>query len=208
MNNHGCASSPGCVSFHTCGLPVIGEADYVFLSGTLPALRRGLELAKQGKKIIVAVQGTCLAEEICQTFQYRLTKEESAFFPEEAKTGRLGLLRPDEGKRCLEERCLEAGIKLLYGVWPVDCREWKESTCAGSGEKSGGCAGKKLLRVAAKGGLFGILCEQVWMEAYASREAYASMEACEPSEPAYGSHQIHEYTYTALVGGLPEKETV
>lgn len=208
MNNHGCASR------HACGLPVIGEADYVFLSGTLQALRRGLELAKQGKKIILAVRGTCLAEEICQTFQYRLTKEERAFFPKEARTGNLGLLRPDEGKRCLEERCLEAGIKLLYGVWPVDCREWKENTGAPAGEKSGDSSGKKLLRVAAKGGLFGILCEQVWMEADASMEEAGASTEKTPA-PAYGSSRIHgsdsihRYTtYTALVGGLPENETV
>lgn len=107
---------------HDCGLPVIGEADLCILSGKLPVLRRAFELAQQGKKIILAVRETCLAEDICQTFQYRLTSEECAFFPEETRTEKLMLLRPDEGKRYLEERCLEAGIKLLYGVWPVDCR--------------------------------------------------------------------------------------
>lgn len=45
------------------------------------------------------------------------------FFPEETRTKKLGLLRPDEGKRFLEDCCLEAGITLLYGIWPVDCPE-------------------------------------------------------------------------------------
>lgn len=65
---------------HDCGLPVIGEADLCILSGKLPVLRRALELAQQGKKIILAVRETCLAEDICQTFQYCLTPEECAFF--------------------------------------------------------------------------------------------------------------------------------
>ena len=84
---------------HDCGLPVIGEADLCILSGKLPVLRRAFELAQQGKKIILAVRETCLAEDICQTFQYRLTPEECAFFPEETRTEKLMLLRPDEGKR-------------------------------------------------------------------------------------------------------------
>lgn len=173
---------------HDCGLPVIGEADLCILSGKLPLLRRALELAQQGKKIILAVRETCLAEDICQTFQYHLTTEECAFFPKETRTEALMLLRPDEGKRYLEERCLEAGIKLLYGVWPVDCREWEEGSEAGKGLHSEGSR-KSLLRVAAKGGLFGILCDEVWGDAeMPSRES--------------------GYTYTALIGGLPDKGAV
>ena len=190
---------------HDCGLPVIGEADLCILSGKLPVLRRALELAQQGKKIILAVRETCLAEDICQTFQYRLTSEECAFFPEETRTEKLMLLRPDEGKRYLEERCLEAGIKLLYGVWPVDCREWEEDTKAADGKNSGG-AGKRLLRVAAKGGVFGILCDEVWMDAEASMEAGASMETAPSPEGMYSKE--NRYTYTALIGGLPDKEAV
>ena len=91
------------------------------------------------------------------------------------------LLRPDEGKRYLEERCLEAGIKLLYGVWPVDCREWEEDTKAADGKNSGG-AGKRLLRVAAKGGVFGILCDEVWMETEASMETALPLKECIPKK--------------------------
>ena len=196
---------------HDCGLPVIGEADLCILSGKLPVLRRAFELAQQGKKIILAVRETCLAEDICQTFQYRLTSEECAFFPEETRTEKLMLLRPDEGKRYLEERCLEAGIKLLYGVWPVDCREWEEDTQAADGKNSGG-AGKRLLRVAAKGGVFGILCDEVWMEAEASMEAATSVEAGASMETAPSPEGMYSkenrYTYTALIGGLPDKEAV
>ena len=102
------------------GLPIIGDVDLCVLGGKLHTVYRALSLAKQGKKVLLAVKESCLGEDICQTFRYRLSEEECSFFPEETRTKKLGLLRPDEGKRLLEDCCLEAGITLLYGIWPVD----------------------------------------------------------------------------------------
>lgn len=165
------------------GLPIIGDVDLCVLGGKLYTVYRALSLAKQGKKVLLAVKESCLGEDICQTFRYRLSEEECSFFPEETRTKKLGLLRPDEGKRFLEDCCLEAGIMLLYGIWPVDCpEEGRDGRRDSSREEAG--SRKRLVRVAAKGGLFGILCDEAWQE----EEVAAAQKG---------------YEYTVLAGGFP-----
>lgn len=131
-------------------LPLLKETEYVIVSGTLLALEKAFLLAEQGKQVLLAAPETCLAPEIFDTFRFAVQEKEGAFFPEELIKG--GLLCPDPAKKYLERRCREAGVELLYGVRPVDCLPVP------------GQEGKKLLRLAAKGGLYGVLCACVLEE--------------------------------------------
>lgn len=164
------------------GLPIIGDVDLCVLGGKLYTVYRRFRWPSRERRCCWQVKESCLGEDICQTFRYRLSEEECSFFPEETRTKKLGLLRPDEGKRFLEDCCLEAGIMLLYGIWPVDCpEEGRDGRRDSSREEAG--SRKRLVRVAAKGGLFGILCE-AWQE----EEVAAAQKG---------------YEYTVLAGGFP-----
>lgn len=61
------------------GLPIIGDVDLCVLGGKLHTVYRALSLARQGKKVLLAVKEGCLGEDICQTFRYRLSEEECSF---------------------------------------------------------------------------------------------------------------------------------
>ena len=51
------------------GLPIIGDVDLCVLGGKLHTVYRALSLARQGKKVLLAVKESCLGEDICQTFR-------------------------------------------------------------------------------------------------------------------------------------------
>ena len=129
------------------GLPLLKETEYVILSGSLLALETAFSLAGQGAQVLLAVPETCLVPEICDTFRFREKQETGSIFPEELR--KKGMLCPDETKKYLERRCREAGVELLYSVRPVDC------------SPSFGAEEKKLLLLAAKSGLYGMLCDSV-----------------------------------------------
>ena len=64
-----------------------------------------MELAGQGKEVMLAVQETYLAVDICGPCRYERREVPGAFFPEECFDG--GVMIPDRCKQYLEERCLE-----------------------------------------------------------------------------------------------------
>ncbi|MDO4293925.1 MAG: FAD-dependent oxidoreductase [Eubacteriales bacterium] len=100
----------------------------------LGATRAALEKAQQlcGRAtVLIVTESTCLAEEICDTCRY-----------EEPEPGFL----PDRFQLALEEKCDALGIRLLYFLKYVDQLRLD---------------GRILVRVAAKGGLYGILCREL-----------------------------------------------
>lgn len=155
------------------GIPLIGEADICIVKGTTKAVQYACKMAKQGKKVILAVKETYLGEDYCGSFQYELSKDIQEKFPEKVKKN--GFLQPDAFKLFLEEECIACGVQLIYGVSLLDVQK--------NGEKNHHYS--KFLRVAGKGGIFGILCNQVLDQR---------------------QHIRNPFYYTMMVGNLPETQ--
>lgn len=111
------------------------------------SLREGCRLARDKKRVLLAVSGSCLLPELCDTFSWQADPETAAFFPEEVRDG--NFLHPDRTKVYLEDLCHKLGIELLYGVIFLDCVSWGD---------------RKIARFAAKGGIFGVECERIFFE--------------------------------------------
>lgn len=128
-------------------MPVLAETEYLFVGDSLSTLQEGLRLAKEHKRVLIAVKGSCLAAEICDTFSWQTDEKTEAFFPKKIRRG--SLLQPDETKKYLENLCDEQKIRLLYGVVFLDCREREDG---------------KMVRFAAKGGIFCVKCQKLYLE--------------------------------------------
>lgn len=134
--------------------PLLAEPDLCILDGSVPALRLAGEQAALGKRVLVAVRETYLGGGLCAGMAYEADGESSGFFPEEVLRNQM--LQPDAAKRWMEDWCIRRGIRILYGIYPLDCQE---ETRVGQGLR---------LRVAAKGGVFVIRCgELFWGESRA-----------------------------------------
>lgn len=136
-------------------LSIIKKTEYVVLSGTIKALKEAFRLRKEGKQVLLVTQDTYLAEEICAygackaADKMRENLPKNVFLEEKmtsAERKQEEMLHPAALKRYLEEECEKAGIGLLYFAFPIDIIEAEN---------------EKILRVAAKGGIFGICCKQV-----------------------------------------------
>ena len=126
---------------------ILAQTQYVFYGGGMASLREGCRLARDKSRVLIAAPGTCLLPEICDTFSWLADPQTAAFFPQEVWDG--GLLQPDRTKIYLEKLCGELGIELLYGVTFLDC-VFQDN--------------KKIARFAAKGGIFGVVCERIFLE--------------------------------------------
>lgn len=128
-------------------LPIIGEVDYVILGGRIEALQEAFRLSESGKNVAVVSTGTYLAEDICDTERYFLTETWNgiAELPKELFFEN-GMLHPDRLKRYLETLCKKMGIRLFYFMKKIDIQKWESKT---------------LVRLASKGGAFGLICQEV-----------------------------------------------
>ncbi|MCI9073261.1 MAG: FAD-dependent oxidoreductase [Lachnospiraceae bacterium] len=128
-------------------IPILMQTEYIFFGGGMESLREGSRLAQDKSRVLLAAPGTCLLPELCDTFLWQPDQEIAAFFPDEVWDG--SLLQPDKTKIYLEEYCRKLGIGLLYGVIFLDCVSRND---------------RKVARFAAKGGMFGVECERVFLE--------------------------------------------
>lgn len=126
--------------------PILADAELCILDGSPEALRFAGERAGRGKRVLVAVKETYLGGRMCAGLAYEADAAMRGFFPEDVIKN--GFLQPDAAKRYMEDWCLDRGIRILYGIYPVDCQRQEGD-------------GRRLLRVAAKGGLFGIRCREL-----------------------------------------------
>lgn len=77
-------------------LPILYRADTVILGGSTQSVEEALRLTRSGVRVVLITESSFLGTEICMTADY----------PE-------GVI-PDELKKELEEKCLSAGVTLLY----------------------------------------------------------------------------------------------
>ncbi|MDE6387831.1 MAG: FAD-dependent oxidoreductase [Lachnospiraceae bacterium] len=127
------------------------QTEYLLMDNTFQGVRRAMELAGQGKDVILAVEETYLAADICGRCLYRRQETVEGFFPQECFGG--DVMIPDRCKQYLEERCMEAGVKFYYGLYFVE-------------EASGQCdedsdLDLRVVSLAGKGGLISVVCRHV-----------------------------------------------
>ncbi len=131
------------------------QTQYLLLDNTFRGVCRAMELASQGKEVMLAVQETYLAVDICGPCRYERREVPGAFFPEECFDG--GVMIPDRCKQYLEERCLEAGVRFYYGLYFV------EEINGQQGERTDSVP--RTVCLAGKGGLISVSCEEVqWQQ--------------------------------------------
>lgn len=131
------------------------QTQYLLLDNTFRGVCRAMELASQGKEVMLAVQETYLAVDICGPCRYERREVTGAFFPEECFDG--GVMIPDRCKQYLEERCLEAGVRFYYGLYFV------EEISGQRGERMD--SAPRTVCLAGKGGLISVSCEEVqWQQ--------------------------------------------
>lgn len=94
------------------------RTQYLVLDNTFQGVCRAIELAGQGREVILAVEETYLAADICGQCRYRRQEDEAGFFPTECFDG--DVMIPDRCKQYLENRCMEAGVKFYYGLYFVE----------------------------------------------------------------------------------------
>lgn len=131
-------------------LPVLAECDVVVAGGSYAGCSLALELARQGRKVVIVESHTYLGWESAALLRpwmavEALDKKAPALFqpwikeaskpsdrPEELA------LHPDLVKRALEDVCLTAGVKLFYFSWALGL-VWQGKEVAGLviGNKSG-----------------------------------------------------------------------
>lgn len=131
------------------------QTQYLLLDNTFRGVCRAMELASQGKEVMLAVQETYLAVDICGPCRYERREVPGAFFPEECFDG--GVMIPDRCKQYLEERCLEAGVRFYYGLY------FAEEINGQQGERTD--SAPRTVCLAGKGGLISVSCEEVqWQQ--------------------------------------------
>lgn len=126
-------------------IPVIEENDCVILGGDSRALKKAFALADAKKGVTLLVRDTFLGTDLCAENGYEILGVWKNMLPEQLFVEK-DLLHPDRFKRYLEEKCVEKGIRFFYFMWYID--RMKEGD-------------RQLLRVASKGGVFGILCDEL-----------------------------------------------
>ncbi len=178
------------------GTVIIARTECVILGGSANALEQALALAKQ-KKVLMIVGGIRLAEDICDTNRYQRPDVELPF-QRELLPGD-GDETPDQYQKRLEDLCEKSGIEVLYFLRYVDSRPVGEET---------------LVRVAGKGGVFGILCgscvdcREVQTEerylAMITREGQSGYELLEAADGG-GARCDHAHRLLSLKRALLEK---
>lgn len=124
------------------------QTEYLLIGNTLEAVCRAMELAKQRKAVILAVEETYLAVDICGRCLYRRQEAAEGFFPEECFDK--DVMIPDRCKRYLEECCMKAGVKFYYGLYFVEEM---------SGQHDGvSDLDLRIVRLAGKGGIISVVC--------------------------------------------------
>ncbi len=136
------------------------QTEYLLMNNTWQGVCRAMELAGQGKDVILAVEETYLAVDICGRCCYKRQEVPEEFFPEECFDG--GVMIPDRCKQYLEERCLAAGVRFYYGLYFVEE--------AGGQCDAGSAPELHAVRLAGKGGLISITCRYV--ERYQEEEDF------------------------------------
>lgn len=127
------------------------QTEYLLMNNTFRGMCRAMELAGQGKEVILAVEETYLAVDICGRCCYKRQEVPEGFFSEECFDG--GVMIPDRCKQYLEERCLAAGVKLYYGLYFVE---------EADGQRGAGLDPElRTVRLAGKGGLISVTCRYV-----------------------------------------------
>lgn len=127
------------------------ETEYLLMNNTLQGVCRAMELAGQGKEVILAVEETYLAADICGRCFYKRQEVPEGFFPEECFDG--GVMIPDKCKKYLEECCLAAGVRFYYGLYFV---EEVDGQCGAGFDPE-----LRAVRLAGKSGLISITCGHV-----------------------------------------------
>lgn len=125
------------------------QTQYLMLDNTFRSVCRAMELAEQGEEVILAVEETYLAVDICGQCLYRRREIPAGFFPEECFDG--DMMIPDRCKRYLEKRCLESGVTFYYGLYFVEEIDKKREERADSGAR--------IVCLAGKGGLISVSCK-------------------------------------------------
>ena len=120
---------------------IIENVDYVVLGGSRKAIQQAIDKTRQGS-VLMIVGGTHLAEDICDTNRYGISDGELLFQKQNSEIK----ISPNEYQNRMEDVCKTAGIKVLYFIRLVDVRVFQND---------------KIVRVAGKGGLFGIRCRCV-----------------------------------------------
>lgn len=130
------------------------QTEYLLMDNTLQGVCRAMELAGQGKEVILAVEETYLAADICGQCLYRRQETAQEIFPEECFDG--DVMIPDRCKQYLEERCMEAGVKFYYGLYFVE-----EVRAQYDGASEEPDSDLRIVRLAGKCGLISIVCRHV-----------------------------------------------
>lgn len=130
------------------------RTEYLLLDNTFQGVCRAMELAGRGKEVILAVEETYLAADLCGQCLYLRQEAPEGFFPEECFEG--DVMIPDRCKQYLEERCMEAGVKFYYGLYFV---EEARAQCNGVSEETN--PDLHVVRLAGKCGLISIVCRHV-----------------------------------------------
>ena len=132
-----------------------------------------MELAGRGKDVILAVEETYPAANICGQCLYRRPEVPEGFFPEECFAG--DVMVPDRCKRYLEERCMKAGVRLYYGLYFVEEAVDQCSQRDGDAESD---VDLRVVRLAGKGGLVSVVCRCVeWRPEETDLEGRLSLRA-------------------------------
>lgn len=139
------------------------RTEYLLLGNTFQGICRALELAGCGREVLLAVEETYLAADLCGRCLYRRDEVPAGFFPETCFEG--NIMIPDRAKRYLEDRCLEMGVKFYYGLYFIE-----------EAVKEGLDSHRVLL--AGKGGVIAVSCAHVeWYQEEAALKGGISLRA-------------------------------
>lgn len=121
------------------------KTEVLLVGNTFQGVQGAIALAKQGADMILAVEETYLAADICGVCHYGRDEIPAGFFPEECRQGDYYV--PDRCKRYLEAACQEAGVRFYYGLYFVE-EEYvsEEEIC---------------VSLAGKGGIYRIFCRRL-----------------------------------------------
>ncbi len=153
--------------------------DVIYTYGDLAAVREACRLAKNQKRVLIAVPETCLAGEIWNTLNCSgaCLEELEPWLPASMKSMKnLRVMPPDETKRQLEDLCETYGVDLLYGVSMLNA------------EKSAETGAVWELSFAHKGGVYRAECSDFYTKKQSSmqlsdRFSYAAWISAEDKIP-------------------------
>lgn len=112
-------------------IPILAEVDVAVIGGTFAGLASALQLANQGKRVMIVESRTYLGSEITaalcpwiRTSERRSSKLIQTCIESCGKTVTFGnfdwtIFHLDRLKRKLEDELLEAGVQLLYASLPI-----------------------------------------------------------------------------------------